>query len=272
MNTTRYFDTSFVGSEDYYYRVKAYLEDAPTSYSPEDYVHAVPRWPENFAGVTVKYNPGTQKKSVARKDVPGESPYEYPTNMVRLSWSPPVNQKTPIDHYEIQVTEYGFPWYPTFYTTEGTSLEICSLKTEKIYFFDIASYDSIGYWSNWDYRWVSLYTGWIDHCGWYEPDPVIQKTAERALETELRDCYPNPFNASTAVSFSLAGDADVLLEVYNILGQRVRSLVDDHLPSGSYQYQWRGEDQSGSETGSGIYFVRLQTGDFQEVRKVMLVK
>ncbi|MBD3402325.1 T9SS type A sorting domain-containing protein, partial [candidate division GN15 bacterium] len=83
----------------------------------------------------------------------------------------------------------------------------------------------------------------------------------------LHQNYPNPFNPGTEISFSLPEASDVTLEVYNVLGRRVESLIDDRLESGRHSVSW-----DASSAASGVYLYRLTAGDRTETRKMMLLK
>ena len=85
-------------------------------------------------------------------------------------------------------------------------------------------------------------------------------------------CYPNPFNPELTISFSLEETQDVKLEVYNLKGQKVKSLVNETFRSDSYNIIWSGDDNSGSKVSSGVYFIRLQVGDEIVNDKVILMK
>jgi hypothetical protein len=87
--------------------------------------------------------------------------------------------------------------------------------------------------------------------------------------------YPNPFNPVTNISFSVGGDksaSQVTLKIYNIVGQLVRTMVDDVRMPGSYVVAWDGRDSKGKEVASGIYFYRLKAAEFTECRKMVLLK
>jgi subtilisin family serine protease len=85
--------------------------------------------------------------------------------------------------------------------------------------------------------------------------------------TALYQNAPNPFNPQTRIPYALAKDAHVRLEVYNVRGQRVATLVDEFQTSGFKQFEWNAND-----TASGVYFYRLQAGNFTQTRKFILMK
>lgn len=85
--------------------------------------------------------------------------------------------------------------------------------------------------------------------------------------------YPNPFNAQTTITFELVdGPLPARLEIYNIMGQRIKSLLDQPLPGGRYQLTWDGTDEAGRETASGIYLFSLCVGDWRQTKKMVLVR
>jgi hypothetical protein len=91
--------------------------------------------------------------------------------------------------------------------------------------------------------------------------------ADEQIPSGLSDCYPNPFNAATTIAFSLASDEYVRLEVYNVLGQRVATLVDATLPPGPHVAVW---DARG--VASGVYFARLTMVSGVQTKKLALVR
>ncbi len=84
--------------------------------------------------------------------------------------------------------------------------------------------------------------------------------------------YPNPFNPATNLSYGLAADSDVRIEVFNILGQNVRTLVDERQTAGYKSVIWDGQDDAGKRVASGVYFYTIEAGGFHESRKMLLVK
>ena len=88
----------------------------------------------------------------------------------------------------------------------------------------------------------------------------------------LGEAYPNPFNPETAIEFSLPRDGYVKIDVYNAVGQRLSSLVDEELSAGSYKTAWDGHDAQGQEVSSGVYFYRMQAGSYTDTRSMTLLK
>jgi hypothetical protein len=96
--------------------------------------------------------------------------------------------------------------------------------------------------------------------------------AQRPKKFDLSQNYPNPFNPETTFMYQLPKEADVSIRIYNLLGKEVKNLVDTHQPVGKYQVTWDGRDKNDSPVSSGVYFIRMDAGDFSKVRKIMLVK
>ncbi len=105
------------------------------------------------------------------------------------------------------------------------------------------------------------------------PTPVSVRIQTRPEVYALADNYPNPFNPETTLKYQLPEAADVILEIYNMLGQVVRTLVNEHRNAGRYTVQWDATNDKGDALSSGIYFYRMQAGsEFQGVKKMLLVK
>jgi hypothetical protein len=108
---------------------------------------------------------------------------------------------------------------------------------------------------------------------------VITAGVGSAMPTEfaLFQNYPNPFNPSTTIKFALPQQSRVTVEIYNLLGQRVNTLLSEGLAAGFHEVKWNGTSSAGQLLGSGVYFVRFSAvgGDgktFGEIRKLMLMK
>ena len=96
--------------------------------------------------------------------------------------------------------------------------------------------------------------------------------AELPKEFGLRQNYPNPFNPTTVIQYALPKASFVKIQIYNILGQKVRSLVDEPQEPGYKTIRWDGEDDGGNEVSSGVYFYRIEAADFVKCRKMILLK
>jgi hypothetical protein len=92
------------------------------------------------------------------------------------------------------------------------------------------------------------------------------------LNFSLMQNYPNPFNPETRISYTLPYDAQVELVIYNIKGQKVKTLVDEFKTAGHRSILWEGTDETGQKVASGIYFYKLEAGDFSQTCKMVLIK
>jgi len=98
---------------------------------------------------------------------------------------------------------------------------------------------------------------------------VIDDYSIGTSEYTLENAYPNPFNNQTTIEFAIPGNEKVRLEIYDLKGQLVNSLVDsDFMSNGKYQIQWNGENNRGEKVSNGIYFARLTTGNFMKSIKL----
>ncbi len=101
---------------------------------------------------------------------------------------------------------------------------------------------------------------------------AAQKVQVLPKEFSLGQNFPNPFNPSTTISYALPANAYVKLVVYNVLGQKVKTLVDEEQTAGFRQVVWNGQNDRGEAIGSGIYFYRIQAGNFTKTAKMSLLK
>lgn len=102
----------------------------------------------------------------------------------------------------------------------------------------------------------------------------VQETQSKAvMDFQLYQNYPNPFNQHTLIKYQLAGKSQaVKLTIFNITGEVIKILVDQTQDSGLYFSIWDGEDDSGNKAASGLYFCRLQAGEFLKTIKLILTR
>ncbi len=89
---------------------------------------------------------------------------------------------------------------------------------------------------------------------------------------ELRQNYPNPFNPSTNISFALPSAEFVRIQIFDVLGSLVTTLLNRDLTAGNYKIAWNGVDQNGASVTTGVYLYKLETGSFTETKKMLLMK
>ena len=98
-------------------------------------------------------------------------------------------------------------------------------------------------------------------------DPALRPTVH-----QLIGAYPNPFNPRTEVRFELAENTRVRVDVHDVRGRLIRTLIDESRPAGPHAVTWDGTDNRGSSVASGTYYLRFVAGDRVDTRKVALLK
>ncbi|MFC1683582.1 immunoglobulin domain-containing protein [Candidatus Zixiibacteriota bacterium] len=103
---------------------------------------------------------------------------------------------------------------------------------------------------------------------------AVSATAGSEVPTAfgLRQNFPNPFNASTQIYYQIPHDGQVVLKIYNIVGEEVRTLAEGDKAANSYVVLWDGRDHAGAEVSSGLYFCRLKAGDFSRTIRMVLLR
>ncbi|UCF05522.1 MAG: T9SS type A sorting domain-containing protein [bacterium] len=96
-----------------------------------------------------------------------------------------------------------------------------------------------------------------------EPTPAVFNLAQN---------YPNPFNPYTEIKYELPVACHVNLEIYNVLGQKVATLVNEYQDAGDRAVRWYGQDDKGMTVSSGVYFYKLRAGSYSEIRKMVLLR
>jgi hypothetical protein len=110
----------------------------------------------------------------------------------------------------------------------------------------------------------------VDNFGRPVKTTLVNKVIPTAFA--LHPNYPNPFNPTTNISFALPVDSKVSLKLYNVAGQLVRTLVNETMPAGNHTVTWDGNNSNGEKVASGIYFYKLNAGDFSKTMKMVMTK
>jgi len=100
----------------------------------------------------------------------------------------------------------------------------------------------------------------------------IEDEIQVANRFALEQNYPNPFNPSTTIKYELARTADVNITIYNIQGQKIKTIVDAKQNVGKHDVVWDGRNEAYNRVASGVYFVKMKAGDFNKTQKMILLK
>ena len=118
----------------------------------------------------------------------------------------------------------------------------------------------------------------VDHNG-NESDPSSVAGIELSVEEEvlpeefaLGQNYPNPFNPSTQIRYALPEQSRVTITIYNMLGGKVRTLVNDFQDAGYRNILWNATNDHGSPVSAGMYIYTIQAGNFYQAKKMILLK
>ncbi len=107
----------------------------------------------------------------------------------------------------------------------------------------------------------------IDYDGTFHYSKEIEVNVNKLVDYSLEQNYPNPFNPTTNIGFRIAEFGFVSIKVYNVLGKEVATLLNEEKKPGAYKIKF-----DGSKLSSGIYFYKLQSGDFVQTKKMILLK
>ncbi|MBT4332526.1 MAG: T9SS type A sorting domain-containing protein, partial [Candidatus Cloacimonetes bacterium] len=182
---------------------------------------------------------------------------EITETLLNLSWNmPAIND---LDHFNIY----------SAINDENFELLTETIGVEFIYEFD-----------NIPFTTYKFYITAINQQGMEsDPSETVEYTTVDAdgniipVTTQLNGNYPNPFNPTTSISFSVAQTSSfVNVEIFNIKGQRVKQLVNEILSTGNHVTVWNGKDDNNKQAASGIYFYKMKTGEFQQSKKMLLLK
>jgi thiol-disulfide isomerase/thioredoxin len=119
----------------------------------------------------------------------------------------------------------------------------------------------------------TFYGTWFLRIFVSEPETGIEYELTPSGLVELTGNYPNPFNPETKIQFSVSNSNDLTeLNIYNVKGQKVKQLVYEQLPAGQHSVVWNGIDDNGKTVSSGIYYYKMKVGNYQQTRKMIIMK
>jgi hypothetical protein len=150
------------------------------------------------------------------------------------------------------------PWYQSFFDISVFG------GTEIRFGFDFGSDASVTY-PGWYIKWAKV---WCVR----EPVAVDENMTKDIHGYILNQAVPNPFTGMTNIAFTLPQDASMNLKVFDASGRVIRTLASSVMPAGSHTVTWDGRDESGVQAPAGIYFYRMQAGQFDAIRKLILVR
>lgn len=279
-NVTTFTDSTRLGSKTYKWRVSPFKGVAVDTGQPSIQVTTKPIRPQNFqASVTTfcfGFGSGMPEAMVTDTGQGLSLPCELVgTNQVVVTWQRPTNQN-PLDSIKEYVIRARRA--PSFEVEQEHVLSasrkadtLNCLELNTLYRIEGHSRDQTN-----DSSVVTgqqVVTGPRQLCAGSDPKPVTPPALQsQTFSWSLFQNHPNPFNPETDIRYSLAQEAQVSLAIYNLLGQKVRELVNAQQPAGIYTAHWDGKDELGRPVGSGIYFARLVVGEFVDTKRMLLVK
>lgn len=169
-----------------------------------------------------------------------------------------------VDNYLHEGSQANNPPSGTFYHPNGDTVRLQSLGVHE-------------HWNNAVEKKYSRNLGTGNGIELVRPQPAgvtgVNGGAWAPSEFALLQNYPNPFNPSTTIGFSVSQSGSVLLDIYDLTGRHVRTLLSGGVAAGQHAVQWDGRDERGSSVGSGVYFYRLRAGaNYTASRKMLLMK
>ena len=147
------------------------------------------------------------------------------------------------------------------FSPDGTQAYVTSSFSNEIHIVDIAHDTIVGHYaSGQNPRGIAL------------AQPIWPAAIAQPTHFALAPAFPNPFNGSTQITYTLAADTSVELRVYNALGQAVRTLLRQHREAGTHQTYWDGKDDRGRTLASGTYLLIMRAGTVRQAAKMLLLR
>lgn len=181
------------------------------------------------------------------------------TGLVTLTWLAPVEPVLPIQGYNVYRKFDTGPFQFMGSVTEPMYSETISLDGLYQYYICV--------------QYLNVEGSPSDLLSFSFPNTANpEEENSPTLVTALDNNYPNPFNPSTTISFSLANDGRASLAIYNLKGQLVTKLLDAQMTKGTHKIVWNGLDSHNRSVASGMYLYRLESGNYNSVKKMLLMK
>ncbi len=163
----------------------------------------------------------------------------------------------------IEVSDQPTVTNATVYQSTANHYDLKNLATNKTYYWRVRSKDDKGNYSS------------------YSPTANFSIAKVTDIKNDLNSIpatytlsqnYPNPFNPTTIIRYGIPQNADVTLSIYNMLGQKIKTLVSEQKNAGTYSVQWNGDNEFGQKVSSGAYIYRINAGNFVKAMKLILMK
>ncbi len=148
-------------------------------------------------------------------------------------------------------------------------LELANGSQTAWFGFDVLSLNTVP-----SYHWIGIYPeGPLPQTiEWMDAYTGVDDEVQIPSAFALRQNYPNPFNPVTSIEFELPNDGNITLSVYNMLGQKVAMLVDEYSRAGVHTVKWDGRNDLGQLVSTGVYLYRINAGNFNATKKMILLK
>lgn len=239
-NVTCYDDNTASPGVTYSYCVKAYNECDESSQSCDNGIRLAPPAAPSLS---------SPSNGAIDQSVP-----------VYLDWY----EVSGVDNYQVMVdSNSSFSSPQIDETTSSSYYNATGLDIATTYYWRVRAHN-ICDWGAWSAKWhfTTVTTGVDDE----------SSLQDKPVAFALSQNYPNPFNPETVIEYALPKDCQVQIAIYNLLGQKIRTLIEQYQTKGQKKVLWDGKDNQGNELTSGIYFYRLQAGDFSQTKKMVLLR
>ena len=219
---------------------------------------------------TIKYNPDGSEAWVVRYDGPGNGKDQADALAVDGAGNVYVTGVSQVDYATIKYNPDGSEAWVTRHQCGGDNYNPNALAVDGAGNVYVAGTTVLAH------RWPpigpplrSVYTT----IKYVQPGyPVSSNGVIQPFSFRLNQNYPNPFNPTTTISYGLPETGSAKLTIYDIRGQEITTLQNATKPPGNYQVQWNGIDQSGHPVSTGVYFARLQAGEYSQTIKMLYLR